>query len=177
MRMMKSRSLRRLGLGMAIAMPLIGLIVWYVVIPRVIVAAIRQRHEGHVTIAGWWIDGSSAGVTGLTLHETPAADSPTWAAVDRVSTDLTFGALLRGRFIPRRIVFDRAVISYRIADDGQPLTRIPLRQSQGGGLPALVVHDSRLTLHQDGRPEMVIAASRRRHGRRTRRPALRSEGR
>ena len=156
MRMMKSRSLRRLGLGLAIAMPLIGLIVWYVVIPRVIVAAIRQRHEGHVTIAGWWISGSSAGVTGLTLRETPAPDSPTWAAIDRVSTDLTLGALLRGRFIPRRIVFDRATITYRIAADGHPLTRIPLRPSQGGALPALVVHDSRLTLHQEGRPEMVV---------------------
>ncbi len=94
MRMMKSRSLRRLALGLAIALPIVGLIIWIWVIPAVIVAAIRQRHEGYVTIAGWWINGSSAGVTGLTLHEEPAPGSPTWADVDRVATDLSLGALL-----------------------------------------------------------------------------------
>ena len=91
MRMMKFRSLRRLALGLAIALSIVGLIIWIWVIPAVIVAAIRQRHEGYVTIAGWWINGSSAGVTGLTLHEEPAPGSPTWAYADRVATDLSLG--------------------------------------------------------------------------------------
>ena len=118
MKMMTFKSLRRLALGLAILLPMIGVVVWIWVVPRVIVAAIRQRHEGYVTIAGWWINGSSAGVTGLTLHEQPAPSSPTWAAVDRVSTDLSVGALLHGRFTPRRIVFERASIAYRIDADG-----------------------------------------------------------
>src|SRR5262249_31224492 len=95
MRMMTSKGLRRIGLALAIALPTIGLIAWFWVIPTVIVAAIRQRHEGYVRIAGWWIGGSSAGVTGLQLHEDAAPGSPTWAAVDRVTTDLSLGAILR----------------------------------------------------------------------------------
>src|SRR6185312_2605390 len=98
MRMMTSKSLRRIGLALAFALPVIGLILWFWVIPAAIVAAIRDRHEGYVRISGWWIGGSSAGVTGLELHEDPAPTSPTWAAIDRVTTDLSFVALLHGRF-------------------------------------------------------------------------------
>ena len=72
MRMMTSKSLRRIGLALVIALPVIGLILWFWVIPAVIVAAIRERHEGYVRISGWWIGGSAAGVTGLELHEDPA---------------------------------------------------------------------------------------------------------
>jgi translocation and assembly module TamB len=156
MKMMTSKTLRRIGLGLAIALPLIGLVVWYWVIPAAIVAAIRERHEGHVAISGWWINGASAGVTGLALHEEPAPSSPTWAAAERVSTDLSLGALLRGRFIPSRIVFDRASIAYRIGADGKPLTRIPLSQSGSSAVPEMVIHDSELAMRQEGRPEMVV---------------------
>ncbi len=156
MKMMTSKSLRRIGLGLVIVLPMIGLVVWYWVIPAAIVAAIRERHEGHVAISGWWINGSSAGVTGLTLHEQPAPGSPTWAAVDRATTDLSLGALLRGRFIPRRIVFDRASIAYRIDADGKPLTRIPLSQSGSGAVPEMFVRDGELAMRQEGRPEMIV---------------------
>ena len=169
MKMMTFKSLRRLALGLAIVLPMIGLVVWIWVIPAVIVAAIRQRHEGYVTIAGWWINGSSAGVTGLTLHEQPAPSSPTWAAVDRVATDLSVGAILRGRFMPRRIVFERASIAYRIGADGKPLTQIPLRQSGGGEVPELIVRDGELTMRQEGRPEMLVHHLEGDHGARARR--------
>src|SRR5262245_39252885 len=111
--------LRRIGLVMVLLLPPIGLVVRYWVIPAAIVAAIRERHEGYVKIDGWWIGGSSAGVTGLALHEEPSPSSPTWAAVDRVATDLSIGALLRGRIAPRRIVFERPSIFYRIDHDGK----------------------------------------------------------
>ena len=57
------KKLRRLALGLLIALALIVLILWIWVIPRAIVSAIRQRYDGDVTIAGWWVNGSSAGVT------------------------------------------------------------------------------------------------------------------
>ena len=140
-------------------------------------AAIRQRHEGHVTISGWWINGSSAGVTGLTLHEEPAPSSPTWAAVDRVATDLSFGAILRGRFTPRRIVFERASIVYRIDADGNPLTQIPLSQSGGGEIPEMIVRDGELAMRQEGRPEMLVRHLDGDAWPRARRAAVRGEGR
>ena len=99
------KKLRRLALGLLIALALVVLILWIWVIPRAIVSAIRQRYDGDVTIAGWWVNGSSAGVTGLTLRETPDPGSPAWLATDRVTTDLSLWGMLRGRFAPRRIVF------------------------------------------------------------------------
>jgi translocation and assembly module TamB len=156
MKIMTSKKLRRFGLGLVIAVILIGLAAWFWIIPAAIVTAIRQRHEGHVTITGWWINGSSAGVTGLVLHEDAAADSPTWATVERVTTDLSLGALLHRRFTPRRIIFDHASLAYRIGADGHPLTRIPIRQSGDGVMPELVVRDSELAMRQEGRPEMRI---------------------
>ncbi len=155
MRIMRSRILRRLVLLLAIALPAIGVAVWYWVIPAVIVAAIRERHEGYVSISGWWIGGSSAGVTGLVLHEKPNPDSPTWAAADRVSTDLSIWGLLRGQMTPRRIVFDGAKIHYRIDTDGAILTQLPLKQSQGA-TPEIIVRDGELTMAQKGRPDMVV---------------------
>ncbi len=155
MRIMRSRILRRLVLVLAIALPAIGMAVWHWVIPAVIVAAIRERHEGYVAISGWWINGSSAGVTGLVLHEKPPPSSPTWATADRVSTDLSIWGLLRGRMSPKRIVFERAKIHYRIDTDGAILTQLPLKQSQGA-TPEIVVRDSELTMAQQGRPEMVV---------------------
>lgn len=155
MRIMRSRILRRLVLVLAIALPTIGVAVWHWVIPAVIVAAIRERHEGYVSISGWWISGSSAGVTGLVLHEKPPPDSPTWANADRVSTDLSIWGLLRGRMTPNRIVFDRAKIHYRIDTDGAILTQLPLKQSQGA-TPEIIVRDGELTMAQKGRHEMVV---------------------
>ncbi|MHB1557761.1 MAG: AsmA family protein [Isosphaeraceae bacterium] len=152
---MRSRIQPRLALLLAILLPAIGVAVWYWVIPAVIVAAIRERHEGYVSISGWWIGGSSAGVTGLVLHEKPNPDSPTWAAADRVSTDLSIWGLLRGRMTPARIVFDGAKIHYRIDTDGAILTQLPLKQSQGA-TPEIIVRNGELTMAQKGRPEMVV---------------------
>ncbi len=71
------------------------------------------------------------------------------------TTDLSIRGLLRGRLTPGRIVFDRARIYFRIADDGEILTHLPLKQSQGA-TPEIVVHDGELSMAQEGRPEMVV---------------------
>jgi hypothetical protein len=107
------KNLRRLGLGLLITLGLIAIILWVWVIPRAIVAAIRQHHGGYVTIAGWWVGGSSAGVTGLTLHEGPEPSSPVWMATDQVTTDLNLWGMLRVRFSPRQIAFRHPAIPSR----------------------------------------------------------------
>src|SRR5438094_137139 len=122
----RSKIVRRLGLGLLIILTLV-LVLWIWVIPALIVAEIRKHHEGYVTIRGWWINGSSAGVTGLTLHEETAPSSPVWATAEQVTSDLSLGAILRGRFVPRRLVFRHPAVGYRISAQGNPLTRIPLR--------------------------------------------------
>ncbi len=151
-----SRGFRRLFLALLIVLIPIGIVLWVWVIPRVIVAAIQQNYEGHVAISGWWINGSSAGVTGLSLHEGQEPRSPVWMSADRVSTDLSLWRLLHRQFSPRRIVFRHPSIQYRIDPKGQPLTRIPLRSSGGGPIPELIVQDGRLAIQQSDRPEMLV---------------------
>ena len=151
------KKLRRLGLGLLIALALILIVLWVWVIPRAIVAAIREHHGGYVTIAGWWVNGSSAGVTGLTLHEGPEPSSPVWLVSDRVATDLTLWGLLRGRFAPSRIVFRHPSIRYRIDAEGNPLTRIILRHSGSGPIPELIAEDGQLAMRQADWPEMLVA--------------------
>ncbi len=151
------KSLRRLGLGLLIALTLILVVLWLWVIPAVIKAGIREHYDGDFAFKGWWIGRSSAGVTGLTLHEGPSPNSPVWARVERVTTDLTLGGLLRGRFTPRRIVFRQPSIQFRIDAKGNPLTNLPIRRDGGGAFPELIVADGALSLGQSDRPEMHVA--------------------
>ncbi len=151
------KGLRRLGLGLLIALAVIVVVVWVWVIPAVIRATIREHYDGHFAFQGWWIGRNSAGVTSLTLHEVAAPSSPVWARVEQVSTDLTLGGLLRGRFTPGRIVFRHPSIQYRIGAQGNPMTPIPLRSSGSGDFPELIVEDGQLAIKQSGRPEMLVA--------------------
>ncbi len=147
---------RRPLLVILIVLGLVVTIVWIWVIPRAIVAAIRQRYDGDVTISGWWINGSTAGVTGLTLRETTDPNSPAWLITDRVATDLNVWGMLRGRFAPRRIVVRHPSIRYRLDAEGHPLTRIQLTHSGSGPIPELIAEDGQLAIDQAGRPEMLV---------------------
>src|SRR5262249_4008955 len=152
----RSKILRWLGLGLGIVLALVLVLgIW--VVPAVIVAEIRKHHRGYVTIRGWWIHWSSAGVTGLTLHEQESPGSPVWAAAERVTSDLSLGSLLRGKFSPRRLLFDHPSVSYRIEAEGDPLTVIPLQHTGGGPIPEMIARDGQLTMRQADRSEMLIA--------------------
>ena len=148
------KGLRRLGLGLLIALALLVVVVWVWVVPAVIRAGIREHYDGHFAFKGWWIGRSSAGLTGLTLHEDPSPSSPVWARVEQVRTDLTLSGLLRGRFTPSRIVFRHPSIQYRIDAQGTPLTNLPLHSQGGGPFPELIVEDGQLAMKQSDRPEM-----------------------
>ena len=149
---------RRLRVAMWVCLALVGAVAAFChwVVPRLIVAEIRKHHRGHVAIRGWWVGRSSAGVTGLTLRESPSADSPAWATAERVTTDLTLGGLLRGRTTPRRLTVLRPRVVYRIGEDGRPTTGMPFKGSGDGPTPTVIAERGRLTLAQAGRPEMVV---------------------
>src|SRR4051794_29101850 len=97
-----SKFAKRLGIGAVLAIVLLIVARGWVV-PAIIRGQLRGMFEGEVTFRDWWLDGRSAGVVGLTLHEGPSRASPVFASAERVSTDLSLGGLLLGRFSPRRI--------------------------------------------------------------------------
>src|SRR4051794_37763077 len=104
---------KALGAGLAVTI-LVVAVAWTWVVPALIVGAIQDQFEGKVTIRDWWLNPRSGGVVGLTLHEKPTADSAVVASVQRVTTDLSIGRLLRGRFIPGRIALERPEVTFRV---------------------------------------------------------------
>lgn len=144
--------LTALGLAAALA-------TWAV--PALIVGQIRAHYGGKVTLRGWWLDGTSAGLVGLTLHEGPRADSPAWATFPIVATDLSVRGLLRGRFLPRRVTLQSPRVAVRLDREARPLTRIPWKagppSASAPRLPAVEVIGARVTFAQEGRPDLVLA--------------------
>src|SRR4051794_7146940 len=94
------------GLG-AVTVVVLAIVVRTWVVPALIVWQIESQIDARVTIRDYWLGTRSAGVVGLQVHESPLSESEVWASIDRVSTDLSIWALLRGRFSPRRIEVSR----------------------------------------------------------------------
>ena len=148
----------------------LGVVAFFVirnyVVRAVILDQIQKQYGGRVVLGDWWLDGTSAGVTGVALGETDAPDSPTWISVDRIKTDVSIGRLLRGQFLPTHVEVEHPRLSLRFHKDGQLATAIPLKAqaSSGGGksgpplsLPEVVVSKAEITVKQAGRPPLAIA--------------------
>ncbi len=135
------------------------------VIPAVLVSEIQKRYHGKVVVRDWWFGMSSAGISGVELGETTAADAPVWFSADRISTDVSIGRLLRGRMMPTRIEIDRPKVAFHLDAKGQPTTKIPVAPDPAGPtapakpvpLPEIVARDGEITLQQAGRKPMTIA--------------------
>src|SRR4051794_31623325 len=96
---------RGLAIGAAVVV-MVVLVMRGWVVPALIVGQLQALSGGRVTIRDWWLNVRSAGVVGLAVHEARGADSPVWANVARVETDLSLGRLLTGRLSPRRVVLE-----------------------------------------------------------------------
>ena len=148
-----------LGLGLLAVVLAVGIAaIW--VVPSVIVAQVRKQYGGHVSIGGWWLGFGSAGVSDLALHEGDRPDSPAWARLGKVATDLSIGGILTGDFAVNRVEVDDPTITVRVARDGRPLTKIPLvprdPNAPSAPLPEVVLQRGRLIFEQEGREPMVV---------------------
>jgi translocation and assembly module TamB len=154
-----SKALKRTVIALAIAAVLGFVVIRTWVVPVVIAGQIQAHVGGKVTIRDWWLDGRSAGVVGLSLHEGPGAGSSAWATAERVEADLSLGRLLRGRFMPGRVTLVRPVLDFRLDRDGRFRNLPEFRGGVGGPsrVPEVVVQDARVVFRQEGRPEMAVS--------------------
>ena len=165
------RRLKRIArwLGVLVAL---GVVAFFVirnyVIRAVIVQQIQKQYGGRVELGDWWLNGTSAGVTGVALGETSQPDSPAWIKVDRISTDISLGGLLQGRYLPTKVVVDHPQLTLRFDKNGKLATPIPIKASKGskgkgGGkaipIPEVVVDHAALSVAQAGRPPLTIASA------------------
>jgi len=151
---------RILGIGLVVLV-VAGLIVRQWVVPGLIARALESRYAGKISVGGWWLGGSSSGITDLSLHEGPGADSPVWATAKAIETDLSMRAILSGRVMPGKITLRSPAITFRLAEDNSPLTKPPLKGGGSGGgkpgaMPVILVEDAKLTIDQKGRKPMVV---------------------
>lgn len=155
---MPGKAWKWLGVGLAAAALVLSL-VWIWVVPALIVGQIQARVGGKVEIRSWWIDGRSAGLVGLKIHDGPGADAPVWASAERVHTDLTLGGLLRGVFSPRRIRISAPLVALRLDRQGRLLTRIGGKSGGSSAtvaVPVVIADGAEVSLSQEGRPAMVV---------------------
>jgi translocation and assembly module TamB len=150
---------KRLGIGVAVA--LAGVVVvrtW--VVPAVIQSRLQGMVEGRFTFRDWWLNGRSAGLVGVTLHEGRGADSPIFASVGRVTTDLSLLGLLRGRVSPGRMILDEPKVTFRLDRGGRFVNLPAIRPGSGGSpdLPSLEARNAEVTFRPQGRPEMHVRA-------------------
>jgi len=131
-------------------------------VPALIANRVQAAYGGRATVRGWWVDAKSAGVVGLTLHEGAGADSPVLATVARVSAEIALADLLRGRFRPRRVTLLEPRVTLRLDQEARPLTRVPWKRDRRASkadapVPLVVVERARVTVRQEGHPEMVVS--------------------
>ena len=159
---MKRRTKRWLIVGLTLTgLVTFGLFVRNWAIPAMIVAQLESHYKGKVTIRDWWWNGKTAGLVGLTLYEGTGEHSIAWVTVERVATDLSVGALIRGRFMPRQVTINLPRVLLRLDRNGRPLSRIPVAPEKPSSrpapsLPAVLVKEAQITIRQEGRPEMIL---------------------
>ncbi|HZU38682.1 MAG TPA: hypothetical protein VFA18_22335, partial [Gemmataceae bacterium] len=95
-------------------------------------------------------------ISGVRLYAAGAHNGEPWAVVPTVQADVSLLDLARGQAEPRRITLSNAEVTLHFDQAGNLLTEIPHGKSTGAAWPEVVLDGGQLTLHQDGRPEMVI---------------------
>ncbi|WP_406697260.1 AsmA-like C-terminal region-containing protein [Singulisphaera sp. Ch08] len=150
---------KTLGGGLVVAL-LVLVVVRTWVVPALIVRAIQGQLEGRVTIRDWWLNGRSAGVIGLTVHEPHTTNSVAFATVERVSTDLSLWRLFRGHFFPSMIALQRPVVTIRVDDAGRPLNSPTMKGVNDPSLrlPRISIDDARVVFHRAGSTDDMVVS-------------------
>ncbi len=156
------RWIRRLAIVGGVLVTL-GLVAWFWILPVVLSRVISAQTGSAVALGPIWFSRGGVVISGVTLHDGDSRLAPVWLHVRRISTDLTLGGLLHGRYLPTRVEVDRPTIRLRIAEDGRLLTSLgpnasPNTSNEGPiSLPTVWAHDAEVTLAQAGRPPFTLS--------------------
>jgi hypothetical protein len=123
-------------------------------------ARLRALYGGPLRVETVDVGLEGTSVRGLELFEprSAAAGEP-WLSARDVYTDVSLWQTLTGTAAPTEVTLSGAAITLRLDRRGRLLTRFPRHTNRlrpGGRLPLIHLHDSRLTLRQEGRPEFVL---------------------
>jgi hypothetical protein len=123
---------------------------------RQVAARLEELYGGRVEVEETDIGllGDSS-LHGLRLHESNRSDEEPWVRVGTVKTDVSALDLLRG-VMPRQITLTDPAVTLRLDRAGHLLTQLPETPAAEGPVPEIRIEGGRVTLRQEGRPEMVV---------------------
>ncbi|HEV3262578.1 MAG TPA: AsmA-like C-terminal region-containing protein [Gemmataceae bacterium] len=124
-------------------------------------AAVAERLEaaygGRVEVGDVDVGLGGTDIHDLTLYEegNGAGEEP-WAVIKEVRANVSILDLLGGAE-PGELTLDGAAVTLRFDRDGRLLTRLPTSRGATGELPAVDIQHGRVTLRQEGRPDLVVS--------------------
>jgi hypothetical protein len=133
----------------------------YLASPHVVAqvaASLEAQYGGPVQVGGAQIGVTSSSFQQVKLYEAGAgpADEP-WATIKEFRADVSLAGVVRGAAHPRHLEVTGAELILRFDEHGRLLTRLPARKKgEGVILPDIRLHQSRVTLRQEGRPAFVV---------------------
>lgn len=122
-----------------------------------VAAHLEAVYGGPVHVEEVDVGFGSSSLKGLRLSESgPDAPEKPWATFDEVDADVSVWDLIRGEAQPQHLTLKGAAVALRFDKAGRLLTHLPAREGRGGALPEIRLEGSRITLSQEGRPDLVI---------------------
>ena len=123
------------------------------------VARLESLYGGRVRLKRVEIGPTGTTLYDLELFEADAAPGePPWVRVRRVDADVTAFNLLDGDGTARQLIVSSAEVLLCFDAAGRLLTRLPQPRPGAGPFPAVRFRDGRLTIRQEGRPDLVLCA-------------------
>jgi hypothetical protein len=123
-----------------------------------VTSGLEQLYGGPVQLSSVDIGFRGSSLHSLKLYEVggkPGVDAP-WASIPNVATDVSAWGILRGTAKPTYLDISGADITLRFDRQGHLLTTLPGGAGSAQGLPEMRLTEGRLTLRQEGHPDLVI---------------------
>jgi translocation and assembly module TamB len=118
--------------------------------------ALEQAYGGPVQVGSVDVGPNGTALHGLKLYEPGSPpDALPWADIRDVQADVTAWDLTGGAPAPRHIDVTGADLTLHFDRAGHLVTHLP-RKEGPVSLPEIEVHQGRLTIVQEGRPEFVV---------------------
>jgi translocation and assembly module TamB len=122
-----------------------------------VTAGLEAQYGGPVRVGHVEIGLQQSSVHDLKLYEANAEPGAVpWATFANIRADVSLASLASGAAHVRRLDVTGADLTLRFDRDGHFLTRLPQRKESAAPLPAIHIHQGRVTIDQEGRHPFTV---------------------
>ncbi len=131
-----------------------------VYLPAKVVAVLEEKYGGPVKVDSVEMGWQGSVIKGLRLFEPgDASKEEPWLVIDELQTDLSFKRLVELELLPDQVSITGLTAVLRFDRKGRLLTQFPPTKTDTATqtIPDIAIHDARVTIRQEGRPERTIS--------------------